>query len=454
MRKQRVATGLALAIAMSIPMTSLAASQAGWVLKGNDWYYNNRSGEAEQNVWRDNAAKTAKFYLGDDGKMVTNSLVDHDGHMYYVNGDGVQSRNQWRLLETDEDEEARWYYFDSNGRAHEEGWKTINGKRYHFTDYKMDYGFLGEDGSMLDGDEESIWEEAVYYAGDNTTGWRQDEVWVSIDDFDTSEYDKEDVLWLRFGSNGKKIVDSVKSIGNARYAFDAKGAMVSEWHGSATPSDADYKYYNTDTGVQERGHWFQAVPSEDQNADDYHDDTYRWFYALPNGKTVKDTVKTISGKKYIFDANGIMQTGFVVVDSNNHIVDVLGDDEDMPSASQIIAAKSDGSLMYFDPSGAMKTGRLSIQLDDDNYTFKFAKSGKALHAVSDGYLYNNGILIKADKDSGYKYQIVTVDGKDYLVNTSGKVMKAGTYKDDDLKWEVTGNNNDGYSITVGPKDTK
>ena len=67
MRKQRVATGLALAIAMSIPMTSLAASQAGWVLKGNDWYYNNRSGEAEQNVWRDNAAKTAKFYLGDDG---------------------------------------------------------------------------------------------------------------------------------------------------------------------------------------------------------------------------------------------------------------------------------------------------------------------------------------------------------------------------------------------------
>lgn len=455
MKKQKLAAGLALAMTMVAPMTALAAGQPGWVLKGNDWYYNNRSGEAEQNVWRDNAAKTAKFYLGDDGKMVTNSLVDHDGNMYYVNGDGVQSRNQWRLLETDEDEEARWYYFSEGGKAYEEGWKTINGKKYHFTDYKMDYGFLSEDGDMLDGDEESIWEEAVYYVGDNTTGWRQDNVWLSIDDFDTSEYDRQDIIWLRFGSNGKKIVDKTTSVDNKKYAFDSKGAMVSEWHGSATPSDADYKYYNDSTGAQERGHWFQAIPSEDQNADDFHDDTYRWFYALSNGKTVKDTVKTINGKKYIFDANGIMKTGFVVVDSNNHIVDVLGGgDGDMPSSSEIIGAKSDGTLMYFDRDGAMKSGRFNLELDDDNYTFKFSKTGKALHAASDGYLYNNGILIKANKDDGYKYSIATVDGKDYLVNTSGKIMKAGKYTSDDLKWEVVGDNTNGYTITVGPKDNK
>lgn len=449
MKKKNLTIGLTLALSIMSVVPTLAAGQSGWVLKDDVWYYNDRNGNAERDVWRDNATKTAKFYLGLDGKMVTNSVIEYEGDTYYVNGDGVQSRNQWRLLDVDNEGESRWYYFGETGKAYEDGWKNIDGKRYHFTDYKMDYGFLNQDGTMIDKDNQYAWKDAVYYVGDNTTGWRRDNYWLLLDDFDTYEYDRQDVLWLRFNNDGKKVTNGIKSVDNKTYAFDDNGAMITEWYGSATPSSAEYKYYNRESGAQEKNRWFLAIPSEAQDVDDYNNDTLRWFYATSNGTTAKNTLKSINNKKYVFDENGIMLTGFVVVDGNNQPAFVLSDDDTNPSAATIIGAKSYGALMYFDETGAMKTGSMNINLDDDNYTMKFNKQGKALDGESDGYLYNNGILIKADNDN--KYEIATVDGKNYLVNTSGKVMKAGKYTSDDYKWEVTRDNTNGYTVTYSNK---
>lgn len=430
-------------LALGTSIISFAATN-GWVQSNGDWYYTNRNGEYETNVWRDNASKTYKFYLGDNGKMLTSELIEDNGNYYYVNGDGVQIRNSWVSLFDESDNENRWYYFDNNGKAYENGWKEINGKRYHFTDFKMDYSWLNEDGEMLDTDTEDIWKEATYYVGDN--GERHDNQWVSVEEFDQDEYENRDILWVWFGSNGKKVVDSTKTINGVKYSFDEAGAMVSEWYGSATPSEASYKYYNED-GSMAKGRWFKAVPSEEQNSEDHDDDVERWFYANSNGTLVKDTIKTINGKKYIFDEYGIMHTGLVVVDSNKKVVEVLGNKEDgMPTSDAVKSAFRTGDLMYFDESGAMKTGKVTLELDDETYTFKFGSNGKALDGVKDDYLYENGILIKADKDN--KYEVVTVREKEYLVNTSGKVMKSGTYKDsDDNKWVVTKDDNGDYSIT-------
>lgn len=429
-------------LALGVSISSFAAD-SGWIQSNGDWYHTNKSGEYETNVWRDNAAKTYKFYLGDDGKMVTSELIEDGSNYYYVNGDGVQIRNSWVSLFDESDNEDRWYYFDNNGRAYESGWKEINGKRYHFSDFKMDYGWLSEDGEMIDSDTDDIWEEAIYYVGEN--GDRHDNQWVSIDNFDQDKYENRDIIWVWFGSNGKKVVDSTKTINGVKYSFDEIGAMVSEWYGSATPSEASYKYYNED-GSMAKGRWFKAIPSEEQNSEDYSDDIERWFYANSNGTLVKDTIKTINGKKYIFDEYGIMQTGLVVVDDNKKIVEVLGNKEDgMPTSDEVISAYGTGDLMYFDESGAMKTGKITLELDDETYTFKFANTGKALDGVKDGYLYDNGLLIKADRED--KYKVVTVHSKEYLVNTSGKVMKAGTYTDnDDNKWEVKTDSNGDYII--------
>ena len=92
----------------------------------------------------------------------------------------------------------------------------------------------------------------------------------------------------------------------------------------------------------------------------------------------------------------------------------------------------------------MKTGKVRIDEDSDSdwadEIFYFADSGKigekgqAITGVKKGYLYDNGLLIKADSD--VKYEVFTVDGQDYLVNRSGKVMDSGTYKDGDGNYWV------------------
>ena len=47
-----------------------------------------------------------------------------------------------------------------------------------------------------------------------------------------------------------------------------------------------------------------------------------------------------------------------------------------------------------------------------------------------------------------KYEKVTVNGKDYMVNESGKVVTSGTVKDGDgNRWKVTKDTDGGYTIT-------
>ena len=84
---------------------------------------------------------------------------------------------------------------------------------------------------------------------------------------------------------------------------------------------------------------------------------------------------------------------------------------------------------------------------NDNWTFDaFSK------LVKQGTKDLNGDgLIKAEDE---KFEINTVDGKDFLVNKSGKIQKAGTHKDsaNDKVYTVVGNNTDGYEISVAYED--
>ena len=108
---------------------------------------------------------------------------------------------------------------------------------------------------------------------------------------------------------------------------------------------------------------------------------------------------------------------------------------------------SAAELMYFDEtSGSRKTGKIRLTLDHETYTLMFKPSGTAAHGVYEGYLCCRGVIQKADKKA--KYEVKTVDDKDYLVNTSGKVQKKGRYKDRDGEiWQVvSGSESSGYHI--------
>ena len=67
--------------------------------------------------------------------------------------------------------------------------------------------------------------------------------------------------------------------------------------------------------------------------------------------------------------------------------------------------------------------------------------------VKDGSLYENGRLVSAEE--GMKYEKVTVDGKTYVVNESGKVKTSGTVTDaDGVKYKITKDQNGGYNVEV------
>lgn len=420
------------------------AAQNGWNLEGGKWFYY-QGGDKVTSCWKEDT-QHLKYWLDDNGQMAVSELIDDGSNIYYVTSSGARLTNDWKWIQADGDDEAHWYYFDSNGKAVEKGWQTINGYKYHFTDHKMDYGWIDENGTMLDedNDNDSAWETAKYYLGSEETGWRRDNQWVELDDFDTDKYDERDTVWVYMDNSGKKVTSKQMTINKVKYRFDENGAMMNDWYAS----DSNARYYN-DNGQMSSGKWFQAVPSDDMNSTDHNSDTQRWFYANSNGNIVKNTIKKINGKRYVFDADGIMQTGFVVVDASNHVVENLGDgiDNDYPTAAEIKAV-TNGTVMFCMNNGAVRTGNASITLDDDTYKFKFNSAGKAYDGIDDGYLYRNGIVLAADADDE-KYSIEEYAGKYFLVNTSGKIQKAGTYKDSkaDCTYVVEGNNADGYTVT-------
>ena len=123
-------------------------------------------------AWRSDNGES--YYLGSDGYMVRNTLLEDNGNYYYLRNGGQMLKNGWRFLENpswqgdDKVGDASWYYFDNNGRALRTTGDSvkiadIGGKKYAFdTEGRMLYGWVS-DGERQTGDD--AWEEADYYFG-------------------------------------------------------------------------------------------------------------------------------------------------------------------------------------------------------------------------------------------------------------------------------------------------
>ena len=76
-----VLTVLATPIAVNAVASSDVLAAQGWVKTGSAWYFYNQNGTLARNTWAGN------YWLGADGKMVTNAWVD--GGRYYVGSNGL-----------------------------------------------------------------------------------------------------------------------------------------------------------------------------------------------------------------------------------------------------------------------------------------------------------------------------------------------------------------------------
>lgn len=193
-------------------------------------------------------------------------------------------------------------------------------------------------------------------------------------------------------------------------------------------SDVNALRYFRSGGQQMNGWRYMASPDDAEE---------NWYY-FKDGRAYSTSYKTteacgygiakIKGETYCFDKKGRMKTGLVEL--------------------------SDGRKFYFDSDGKMKTGRIVVNDDNhDNEVFYFTTSGSierrgdGFTGVKDGSLYENGRLVSAEE--GMKYEKVTVDGKTYVVNESGKVKTSGTVTDaDGVKYKITKDQNGGYNVEV------
>ena len=437
-----------------------------WKRSGNNWFWLDDNGEmAVDQLIEDDENY---YYVNESGAMVSNQWVsienedageedEPDVYWYYFQSNGKAYK---RSDSASEDVVAaktingKKYSFDTEGRMLY-GWVS-GGERQTGDDAwkNADYYFGDEnDGAMAQGwtiltvvDDEA--------AEDLQPG---DEFW-----------DEEQDRYFYFQTSGKKVkateedVDKngdeaikTKTIDGRKYGFDQYGRMIGSWYKNGTVYRADenstddtatqgnaaysheFMYFNSpEDGARVTKDWFHVVPGYYLDEDEYNNGEDYWYYADGKGNLYTNTIESIKGKKYAFDQYGRMIDGLALLEmkprsensdkfSSSAIERRYKSDEDASfyydteDNFDALVAKSwfsEGLLSgqyrfcYFgdESDGSMKTGKQTVTIDGDSFTFKFeesgSKKGAAIHGEDDDKIYAGGKLIEADKDD--KYQIV------------------------------------------------
>ena len=482
-------------------MTSFAAT--GWAEEDGTWVYYNKDGERATESWKKSGDNW--YWLDDNGEMATDMLIEDDDNYYYVDANGAMVTNQWVAIENedageDDEPDNYWYYFQANGKAYKRSdsasensisAKTINGKKYAFdTEGRMLYGWVSDGERQTDDD---AWRTAEYYLGDEddgamSIGWRiiniTDDAFESIqpgDDF----WDEEQDRYFFFQSSGKKVaaddgkILKTKTIDGKKYGFDEDGRMVSSWNAKLTAASLstaeasqnnatyahEFMYFNTpESGARYTKGWFKVVPGYYLEKDEYDDAADYWYYADGDGQIYANVIETIKGKKYAFNENGRMIDGLVFLDmkDSKNIDEVIDDDDNYDTEETFDKYVEDttgvatGKIRsyYFGNSddGSMKTGKQTVTIDGENFTFKFKTSsstkGSGILGEDDHKLYNAGKLVKADSDDKYKVVEYNTDTKvsklldtEVFLAMSGVVSEVQSgeagYDEDATTWKVT-----------------
>lgn len=447
------------------------------------WYYAGEDGKICMNGWYEINGKTYYFYAG--GNAAVNSNFVLDGKRYYVDENGAKRSNGWFVVEgtySNGTPYANWYYQQEDGSLLTDGWHEIDGVMkqgewfvisgldsrdsdynnwYYALDngnivmdrwYKIDgksYGF-NSGGVMRTGwltdsklDENGDSESSYYYCGEDgarALGWHWLEIpenWIDDSD-DVTDYvhDNGQYAWFYFNqSTGKKRRSSggkkETNVDGVTYCFDGNGIMYPGWVklSSKTPEISGYRYFyqpesETDkkfiAGQKVEGSWLYINGPADLNGSGQKE----WFYFEQSGEPVhaaenKYKRKEIHNDIYVFDMYGAAQYG---------LVEISG-----------VSSSEDGFYYCGSAEGNRKCVKGKVMLDDGLSSGKsqyyFDNDGRGYTGTKDGYLYYNGKLQKADKAAKYEVFQLETDGRKYLVNSSGKVMKNTKVTDgNDQKW--------------------
>lgn len=251
------------------------------------------------------------------GQIPANTWRTINGKRYYYSNYAKQ-KNAWAQDSSD------WYYMDSEGLA-STGWITVSGSRYYLDEI----------------------------TGKMQTGWRQDQG-----------------KWYYLGSSGAVKKGWIEDNG-AWYYTDSNGIMQTGW------LDADGKrYYMESSGKM-------AVGWTNQNG--------KWYYLDASGALAKGWIQD-NGSWYCSDTNGVMQTGWLSEGGKRYYL----------KGSGVMATgwrEMDGAWYYFDGSGAMTTGMIEVNglhyyMDPSTGRMAAGQTleigGAVYEAAADGHLIPQG----------------------------------------------------------------
>ena len=292
-----------------------------------------------------------------------------------------------------EQQNGSWVYLDSQGTKVYNTWKKgADGlERY-----------LGSNGNMV----VDSWVDDLYYVDSN--GIMASGKWLQLGD----SHSETGYSWYYFQTSGKRTEDGWKKINNKSYYFDGNGVMQTGW------VDDDL-YYCTSSGDMLTGWQKLELPEgvdPPENRDKFEEenlDGKYWFYFGGTGKKVRaedDTYREqkIDGIYYVFDADGLMQTGWTEVDNggeseiegyrylnaSGQVVKgwiSLEPPEDLASRYEY-----DVEWFYFASNGKPKVGPVKGDANTKdftrigNLTFLFNDNGTPVYGLQKVYIGNTG----------------------------------------------------------------
>jgi glucan-binding YG repeat protein len=238
---------------------------------------------------------------------------------------------------------------------------------------------------------------------------------------------QENGLWVYYNAAGNKITDAWRkgSDGYWRY-LDGSGYMAT----SAWVDDEEY--YVDASGIMLANQWVQVEDSEKKSG-------YSYYYLGESGKVTKNKWLTINGKKYHFDDDGVMETGWILDDmyycDENGVMLTGWQKLYPPDSDEDDYQRNSTNTPYYDDS-----------TDDGREWFNFGTSGKKV-VLSDssadaGTKTINGATYVLNSDGAAQFGWVCTNGdsstdiQDYrLTDSSGKVMTGwlSAYVPDDLR---------------------
>ena len=196
-------------------VTSKATKQ-GWVQSGNAWYYYN-NGSLVVNKWVGN------YWLGADGRMVTNAWVDNG--RYYVGANGAWVKDAKRPEEKKQGwvkEANTWFYYNIDGTLARNKWA---GNYWLGADGRMATNRWVDNNRYYVGND-GAWVKDAKRQEEKKTGWvKEANTWYYYNTDGTLARNKwAGNYWL--GVDGKMATNSW--VDNGRYYVGSNGAWVKD----------------------------------------------------------------------------------------------------------------------------------------------------------------------------------------------------------------------------------